>query len=94
MYVEEYDLKKSGHHAVIFYKVSQIISCDFRLFEMKGILCTHCLFIMKENGVDFIPEKYIVDHWRKNIKIPEVCCSSTTKKNKENPCDRFQNIAR
>ena len=49
---------------------------------------------MKENGMDYIPEKYIVHRWRKNIKIPEVGCSSTTKGNKENPYDRFQNIAK
>ncbi|XP_042950017.1 uncharacterized protein LOC122282124 [Carya illinoinensis] len=35
---------------------------------MRGILCRHVLGIMRVNKVRSVPEKYILDRWRKDIK--------------------------
>ncbi|KAF5462201.1 hypothetical protein F2P56_018228 [Juglans regia] len=42
--------------------------CSCGLFEMRGILCRHILAIFKISRVRSLPEKYILDRWRKDIK--------------------------
>ncbi|KAF5459414.1 hypothetical protein F2P56_023364, partial [Juglans regia] len=42
--------------------------CSCGLFQMKGILCRHIFAVFKCNGIKFLPEKYILDRWRKDIK--------------------------
>ncbi|XP_021719788.1 uncharacterized protein LOC110687442 [Chenopodium quinoa] len=43
------------------------VQCDCRKFETSGILCKHCIRILDENLVEDLPEKYVVDRWRKDI---------------------------
>ncbi|KAF5468895.1 hypothetical protein F2P56_013006 [Juglans regia] len=35
---------------------------------MKGILCMHILTVFKCNGIKSLPDRYILDRWRKDIK--------------------------
>ncbi|KAF5472340.1 hypothetical protein F2P56_009066, partial [Juglans regia] len=42
--------------------------CSCGLFQMRGILCKHILAVFKCNGIKSLPEKYILDRWRKDIK--------------------------
>ncbi|XP_035540257.1 protein FAR1-RELATED SEQUENCE 5-like [Juglans regia] len=42
--------------------------CSCGLFEMRGILCRHILAIFKANGIKLLPDRYILDRWRKDIK--------------------------
>ncbi|XP_035551481.1 uncharacterized protein LOC118349846 [Juglans regia] len=44
------------------------VKCSCALFEMRGILCRHALAIMRVNKVKKVPEKYILDQWRNDIK--------------------------
>ncbi|XP_041017115.1 protein FAR-RED ELONGATED HYPOCOTYL 3-like [Juglans microcarpa x Juglans regia] len=39
------------------------------LFQMRGILCTHIFAVFKCNGIKSLLEKYILDRWRKDIKM-------------------------
>ena len=43
-------------------------SCICGKFNKDGILCSHILKIMLELKIKEIPEKYIIDRWRKNEK--------------------------
>lgn len=43
-------------------------SCICCKFEKDGILCSHILKVMLHLEIDEIPEKYIIDRWRKRSK--------------------------
>ncbi|XP_041011498.1 protein FAR1-RELATED SEQUENCE 6-like [Juglans microcarpa x Juglans regia] len=53
---------------VYFNEAEVDVKCSYTLFEMRGILCRHALAIMRVNKVKKVPEKYILDRWRKDIK--------------------------
>ncbi|XP_041009352.1 protein FAR1-RELATED SEQUENCE 5-like [Juglans microcarpa x Juglans regia] len=42
--------------------------CSCGLFEMRGILCRHILAIFKANGIKLLPDRYILNRWRKDFK--------------------------
>ncbi|XP_042939480.1 protein FAR1-RELATED SEQUENCE 9-like [Carya illinoinensis] len=42
--------------------------CMCGLFEMRGIICRHMLSIFATRNVQVLPEKYIMERWRKDIK--------------------------
>ncbi|XP_041001710.1 protein FAR1-RELATED SEQUENCE 5-like [Juglans microcarpa x Juglans regia] len=42
--------------------------CVCGLFEMRGIICRHIIAIFSARKVRELPEKYILDRWRKDIK--------------------------
>ncbi|XP_042947868.1 protein FAR1-RELATED SEQUENCE 9-like [Carya illinoinensis] len=42
--------------------------CMCGLFEMRGIICRHMLSIFAARDVQVLPEKYIMERWRKDIK--------------------------
>ncbi|XP_021751562.1 protein FAR1-RELATED SEQUENCE 6-like [Chenopodium quinoa] len=52
---------------VIFCPMTKEVQCDCRKFETSGILCKHCIRLLDENLVEDLPEKYVVDRWRKDI---------------------------
>ncbi|XP_042940727.1 protein FAR-RED IMPAIRED RESPONSE 1-like isoform X1 [Carya illinoinensis] len=62
------DFIKEVTHTVYFNEVECEVKCSCALFEMRGILCRHVLGIMRLNKIRSVPEKYILDRWRKDIK--------------------------
>ncbi|XP_042954536.1 protein FAR1-RELATED SEQUENCE 5-like [Carya illinoinensis] len=42
--------------------------CSCGLFQMMGILCRHILAVFNCNSVKELPDRYILDRWRKDIK--------------------------
>ncbi|XP_042969099.1 protein FAR-RED IMPAIRED RESPONSE 1-like [Carya illinoinensis] len=42
--------------------------CMCGLFEMRGIICRHILSIFAARDVQELPEKYIMERWKKDIK--------------------------
>ncbi|XP_042988752.1 protein FAR1-RELATED SEQUENCE 5-like [Carya illinoinensis] len=42
--------------------------CSCGLFQMRGILCRHILAVFKSNDIKSLPDRYILDRWRKDIK--------------------------
>ncbi|XP_042983153.1 protein FAR-RED IMPAIRED RESPONSE 1-like [Carya illinoinensis] len=42
--------------------------CSCGLFEMRGIVCRHIFVVFKCNGIKSLPDRYILDRWRKDIK--------------------------
>jgi hypothetical protein len=47
---------------------TQDYSCICCKFEKDGLLCSHILKVMLQVEVDKIPDKYIIDRWRKKGK--------------------------
>ncbi|KAF5443801.1 hypothetical protein F2P56_036328 [Juglans regia] len=64
--VEEFT--KSVTFSVDFSEENADAKCSCGLFQMRGILCRHILAVFKCNGIKSLPEKYILDRWRKDIK--------------------------
>ncbi|KAG6646712.1 hypothetical protein CIPAW_07G027200 [Carya illinoinensis] len=62
------EFMKEVTHTVYFNEAECEVKCSCALFEMRGILCRHVLGIMRVNKVRSVPEKYILDRWRKDIK--------------------------
>ncbi|KAF5454297.1 hypothetical protein F2P56_023973 [Juglans regia] len=62
------DLIKEVTQNVYFNEAKCEVKCSCSLFEMRGILCRHVLAIMRVKKVRTVPEKYILDRWRKDIK--------------------------
>ncbi|KAG7973828.1 hypothetical protein I3843_06G017100 [Carya illinoinensis] len=62
------EFMKEVTHTVYFNEAECEVKCSCALFEMRGILCRHVLGIMRVNKVHSVPEKYILDRWRKDIK--------------------------
>ncbi|KAG6631972.1 hypothetical protein CIPAW_13G125900 [Carya illinoinensis] len=62
------DFIKEVTHTVYFNEAECEVKYSCALFEMRGILCRHVLGIMRLNKVRSVPEKYILDRWRKDIK--------------------------
>lgn len=44
------------------------MSCVCKLFESMGLLCCHCLEVLKQESVVLLEDKFIVDRWRKDLK--------------------------
>ncbi|XP_042969060.1 protein FAR1-RELATED SEQUENCE 2-like [Carya illinoinensis] len=63
------EFMKEVTHTVYFNEAECEVKCSCALFKMRGILCRHVLGIMKVNKVRSVPEKYILDRWRKDIKM-------------------------
>ncbi|XP_042988750.1 protein FAR1-RELATED SEQUENCE 8-like [Carya illinoinensis] len=59
---------KEVTHMVYFNEAECEVKCSCALFEMRGVLSRHVLGIMRVNKVRSVPEKYILDQWRKDIK--------------------------
>ncbi|XP_021749729.1 protein FAR1-RELATED SEQUENCE 6-like [Chenopodium quinoa] len=64
---EEVITDRRCNYFFIFNHVTKEVSCDCRRFEAHGILCKHCIRVLDKNKVVKIPDKYIVDRWRKDI---------------------------
>ncbi|KAG2693966.1 hypothetical protein I3760_08G119400 [Carya illinoinensis] len=60
-------IKKSTVHAY-FNEEECEAKCMCGLFEMRGIICRHMLSIFATKDVQVLPEKYIMERWRKDIK--------------------------
>ncbi|XP_041007328.1 protein FAR1-RELATED SEQUENCE 5-like isoform X2 [Juglans microcarpa x Juglans regia] len=55
-------------HSVDFNEEDTAAKCSCRLFQMRGILCRHILAVFKCNRIKSLPDRYILDRWRKDIK--------------------------
>ncbi|KAK9273408.1 hypothetical protein L1049_018218 [Liquidambar formosana] len=44
------------------------VLCLCRLFEFMGIICRHIIKVLVEKNVNEVPDQYILDRWKKDIK--------------------------
>ncbi|KAJ1384466.1 Zinc finger, PMZ-type [Sesbania bispinosa] len=58
-----------GRETQVLYDASDSsFSCDCRLFESRGIPCSHIFCAMKNEHVEFIPTSLILKRWMKTAK--------------------------
>ncbi|KAG2674878.1 hypothetical protein I3843_13G139600 [Carya illinoinensis] len=62
------DHVKSMKYTVYFNEEEVDVKCTCALFEMRGILCRHVLNVCQMNKIYALPDKYILDRWRKDLK--------------------------
>ena len=53
---------------VRFSSFECLVGCVCRMFKFKGILCRHVLFVLSQESVIVLPDRYILNQWRKDIK--------------------------
>ncbi|XP_042967484.1 protein FAR-RED ELONGATED HYPOCOTYL 3-like [Carya illinoinensis] len=64
-------------HSVYFNEAECEMKCTCGLFEMRGILYRHVFVVFRFNRICSLPEKYILDRWRKDIKRRYVVIQSS-----------------
>ena len=55
-----------------------LVGCVCRMFEFKGILCRHVLFVLSQESVNVLPDRYILNRWRNDIKRKYTYVSTCT----------------
>ena len=63
-----YDLPYARNFEVKFDEKSKDVYCVCKMFESHGILCCHCLEVLKVEKVSKVGRRYILDRWRKDFK--------------------------
>lgn len=53
---------------VIYRRALLEIKCICSKFEAMGILCCHCIQVLKQERIYSVDDKYIVERWRKDIQ--------------------------
>ncbi|XP_021714853.1 protein FAR1-RELATED SEQUENCE 6-like [Chenopodium quinoa] len=64
---EDVIMDKRRIYCVRFNREMNELSCDCCKFETFGIFCKHCIRVLVQNLVFKIPDKYILDRWRKDV---------------------------
>ncbi|KAF5445781.1 hypothetical protein F2P56_034805 [Juglans regia] len=64
----EDDHVKTVKYTVYYNEEECELKCTCALFEMKGILCRHVLKVCQMKKIHSVPEKYVLDRWRKDLK--------------------------
>ncbi|XP_021866682.2 protein FAR1-RELATED SEQUENCE 5-like [Spinacia oleracea] len=63
--------KRFKTYDVICDKRKGEFCCSCKLFEFRGILCRHIIRAMSTEDMEFIPEKYILERWKKDVRSYE-----------------------
>uniref|UniRef100_A0A2N9IFI6 Protein FAR1-RELATED SEQUENCE n=1 Tax=Fagus sylvatica TaxID=28930 RepID=A0A2N9IFI6_FAGSY len=72
-----------------------LVGCVCHMFEFRGILCRHALFVLSQQRVTILPDRYILDRWRKNIKRKHTYVSTCTDDVQHNPVlERYEKLHR
>ncbi|KAF5445302.1 hypothetical protein F2P56_034363 [Juglans regia] len=89
------DFVKLVAFSVYFNKDELEVKCSCGLFEMRGIMCRHALSVLDTQNVQTVPEKYILERWRKDIKQRYTLIKSSYNGLSENPeTQRYDQIMR
>ena len=65
------------------------------MFEFRGIFCRHTLFVLSRERVTVLPDRYILDRWRKDIKRKYTYVFTCTDDVQHNPVlERYEKLHR
>ena len=65
------------------------------MFEFRGILCRHALFMFSQECVTVLPDRYILERWRKDIKRKHTYVSTCIDDVQHNPIlERYKKLYR
>ncbi|RYR25444.1 hypothetical protein Ahy_B02g059194 [Arachis hypogaea] len=73
--IENGDKMFDSMYEVLFDSSTSDVSCQCHLFESKGILCCHTLSVLGLVRVKKLPNKYILDRWKKTLKHKHIASS-------------------
>ncbi|XP_024964572.1 protein FAR1-RELATED SEQUENCE 5-like [Cynara cardunculus var. scolymus] len=59
--------KITTKYTVVKNKIEDSYDCSCNYFVRNGILCRHALKVMLNDGVDRIPDMYILHRWRRDL---------------------------
>ncbi|KAG6639156.1 protein FAR1-RELATED SEQUENCE 5-like [Carya illinoinensis] len=62
------DCNKIVHYTLYFNEKECELKCTCALFEMRGILCRHALKVFQLSRINVVPDRYVLDRWRKDEK--------------------------
>ncbi|KAF5477834.1 hypothetical protein F2P56_004446 [Juglans regia] len=62
------DHVKNVHYSVYYNEEECEFKCMCALFEMRGVFCRHAFAVCRMKKINVLPEKYILDRWRKDLK--------------------------
>ncbi|KAF5445612.1 hypothetical protein F2P56_034654 [Juglans regia] len=62
------DHVKTVHYIVYYNDEECDMKCTCALFQMRGIICRHVFKVCQMKKIHVLPEKYILDWWRKDLK--------------------------
>ncbi|EPS67726.1 hypothetical protein M569_07046, partial [Genlisea aurea] len=91
------DTTESKSFEVAYDKVSSEVRCICSCFNFRGYLCAHALTVLDYNGVESIPDQYILTRWRKNAKRPLLHASKLVSSNgidSSNAIQRYDHMYR
>ncbi|OVA19178.1 zinc finger protein [Macleaya cordata] len=60
--------KKNLIFTVSFKRPEYEVECSCHMFEFRGILCRHAIYVLRQNDVELLPDKYILSRWRKDVR--------------------------
>jgi hypothetical protein len=67
-WVEVTDTFMKKVNFTVYYNEPYEVNCNCCLFELKGILCKHVIFVLIRLNVTSLLEKYFLNRWRKDLK--------------------------
>ena len=59
----------NSEHTVVLDKIQSKFVCDCRMFESRGIPCSHIFCAMKHEHMDVIPRSLICKRWTEDAKV-------------------------
>ncbi|XP_074300460.1 protein FAR1-RELATED SEQUENCE 5-like [Silene latifolia] len=62
------DARMQKRYQVVFNSTSTDAECSCKLFNRKGIICRHIIWVFSGKQVRTLPDKYILMHWTKNAQ--------------------------
>ncbi|KAL9323241.1 hypothetical protein ACSQ67_011294 [Phaseolus vulgaris] len=79
-------------YEVCYNEPEMEVFCICGLFNFRGWLCRHALFILSQNGIKEIPAQYIVSRWRKDVKRSSVYDHNCSGIDISNPVHRYDHL--
>ncbi|RRT62133.1 hypothetical protein B296_00043625, partial [Ensete ventricosum] len=77
----------------VLYSSNELeVQCCCGSFQFRGILCRHALSVLKLQQVYEIPSRYVIDRWRKDIKLLHTISYPTDEMVANNRLERYDNL--
>ncbi|XP_074293413.1 uncharacterized protein LOC141620443 [Silene latifolia] len=67
------DREKDKVYYVIFISDEMKVNSHRKKFERHGILCCHALYVLKEQGLDNVPNNDLLSRWSKLATCQPIC---------------------
>ena len=81
-------------YEVCYNEAEMEVLCICGLFNFRGCLCRHALFILSQNEIKEIPAQYILLRWRKGMKRGNVDDHNGSGIDFSNPVHRYDHLYR